>query len=420
MKIIRPLNSIEEALTLSNEIQPLSTVIVLHLSPCPTHANLTTAIERLQKNHILLRCFIGKSGNKLHFIESDPAPVVPIMFHTVQENLTWETLTERKLNTKYPRDEALFQIDCFKDTDSEKGELILTYHHALMDSESARWVLHELLALLSGDSLDEKQNDNSKIPARISLKPFPFLKTLIPYLKSQIKEEVLYQRNGFSKSPPSSSTNKVLTLRFDQNFSNQLQQRCNELRLNLNNVILSAMTKALLEHKYQQKKGGLVRVINFASVRSSLPSDVHLSALGCYISMLRIGIHIRTQEDTSIIAKKIRKALREARRKDQIRLMAWMSKYLVPVMLTYTKMRLGQTALSFMGNLPLQQAYGKIKLEDVNAFISNNQSGPEFSAFGKVLHGRLGLDFNYLTAETSDEEARRIVSSTESYLRHLV
>lgn len=420
MKIIRPLNSIEQALTLSNEIQPLSTVIVLHLAPFPTQSDLNKAVATLQKNHILLRCFIGKSGNTLHFIESDPAPIVPITFHAVQENLTWVTLTEHKLNTKYPRDQALFQIDCLTDTNSEKGELILTYHHALMDSESARSVLHELLTLLNSDSLDEKQNDNSKIPARISLKPSPFRKTLLPFLKSQIKEEILYQRNGFSNRPPSSPTNKVLTLRFDQNFTHRLQQRCSQLRLNLNNVILASMTRALLDHKYQQKKEGLVRVINFASVRSSLPSDVHLSALGCYISMLRIGIHIRTTEETSSIAKKIRKALREARRKDQIRLMAWMSKYLVPVMLRYTSMRLGQTALSFMGNLPLQQTYGNIQLKDVNAFISNNQSGPEFSAFGKVLHGRLGLDFNYLTDETSDEEAQRIVSSTESYLRDLV
>ena len=420
MKIIRPLNSIEQALTLSNEIQPLGTVIVLHLSPFPTHSDLVRVVERLQEKHILLRCFIGKSGNRLHFIESDPAPTVPITFHTVRDNFTWKTLTENKLNTKYPRDKALLQIDCLTNTDSTKGELILTYHHALMDSESARWVLHELLTLLSGDSLDQKLNNISEAPVRISLRPSPFLKTLIPYLKSQFREEALFQRNGFSINPPSSPTNKILTLRFEQNFSYQLQQRCNELHLNLNNVILAAMTQAVLDHKYQEKEGGLVRVVNFASVRSSLPSDVNLSALGCYISMFRIGIHIHNKEDTASMAKKIRKALREARRKDQIRLMAWMSKYLVPVMLTYTKMRLGQTALSFMGNLPLQQNYGKLKLEDVNAFISNNQSGPEFSAFGKVLHGRLGLDFNYLTAETSDEEARRIVSSTESYLRDLV
>ncbi len=420
MKIIRPLNSIEQALTLSNEIQPLSTVIVLHLSPFPTLPTLTNAVKTLQEKHILLRCFIGRSGKKLHFIESYPAPNVPIDFHTREDDFIWKSLTERKLNTKYPQEKALFQIDCIVDTDSTKGELILTYHHALMDSESARWVLHELLTQLSGDPQYPETNNNSETPTSISLRPDPFLKTLLPYLRSQLWEEISYHKNGFSTTPPLSSTNKILTLRFDQQFTDQLQHSCNQLRLNLNNVILASMTKALLTHKYPMKKEGLIRVINFASVRSSLSSDVDLGALGCYISMLRIGIPIHTAEDISIIARRIRKALREARRKDQIRLMAWMSKYLVPAMLKHSNMRLGQTALSFMGNLPLQPAYGKIELKNVNAFITNNRSGPEFSAFGKVLQGRLGLDFNYLADETSDEQARCIVASTESYLRDLV
>ena len=420
MKIIRPLNSIEQALTFSNEIQPLSTVIVLHLSPFPTLPTLTNAVKTLQEKHILLRCFIGRSGKKLHFIESYPAPIVPIEFHARGDDFTWKSLTERKLNTKYPQEKALLQIDYCVDTDSMHGELLLTYHHALMDSESARLVLHELLTLLNGDTLNPELNNIAETPASISLRPDPFLKTLLPYLRSQLWEEISYQKNGFSTTTPLSSTNKILTLRFDQKFTDQLQQRCNQLRLNLNNVILASMTKALLKHKYSMKKEGLIRVINFASVRSSLSSDVDLVALGCYISMLRIGIPIQITEDVSIIARRIRKALREARRKDQIRLMAWMSTYLVPVMLKHTDMRLGQTALSFMGNLPLQPAYGKIELKDVNAFITNNRSGPEFSAFGKVLHGRLGLDFNYLADETSDEQAHYIVASTESFLRDLV
>ena len=70
--------------------------------------------------------------------------------------------------------------------------------------------------------------------------------------------------------------------------------------------------------------------------------------------------------------------------------------------------RIGVTALSFIGTLDLQPQYGIIGLKNVEAYITNNRLGPQFSAFGKVLFGRIGLDFTYLKEETTEEEAKHI------------
>jgi hypothetical protein len=89
------------------------------------------------------------------------------------------------------------------------------------------------------------------------------------------------------------------------------------------------------------------------------------------------------------------------------------------MVLKLRNMRLGVTALSFIGKLDLEPKYGSIQLHNVNAFISNNPLGPEFSAFGKILFGSIGLDFNYLTAEMDALQAEGILQKTKESLENI-
>ncbi|MCB0841522.1 MAG: hypothetical protein KDD99_32855, partial [Bacteroidetes bacterium] len=62
---------------------------------------------------------------------------------------------------------------------------------------------------------------------------------------------------------------------------------------------------------------------------------------------------------------------------------------------------------------------GSVELNDVNAFITNNQFGPELSAFGKIFRGQLGLDFTYLSSELEDAKAREIVMNIQETLEKI-
>ena len=82
-------------------------------------------------------------------------------------------------------------------------------------------------------------------------------------------------------------------------------------------------------------------------------------------------------------------------------------------------MRLGISALSFMGKLELDRHYGSIELRDVSTYITNNRFGPQFSAFGKILHGSIGLDFTYLPAEMSATHAAQLVQEVRQTLEEI-
>ena len=58
-------------------------------------------------------------------------------------------------------------------------------------------------------------------------------------------------------------------------------------------------------------------------------------------------------------------------------------------------------------------------IRDVKAFITNNRYGPQISAFGKILFGRVGLDINYLEAETTQEEPELMAKELRKILENI-
>jgi len=81
--------------------------------------------------------------------------------------------------------------------------------------------------------------------------------------------------------------------------------------------------------------------------------------------------------------------------------------------------RLGSSALSYAGAVSLKDHYDTFSVKDINAFITNNSLGAEFTAFGKIFSGRLSLDCNYLTEEMTREEATELALSIKSLLLEL-
>lgn len=416
-QIIRRLNHIEEAFTVMNAAHPLSAVITLHLSPVPNEDDLKKAVYEIQQRHHLLRAGIRNVKGVRSFYELPHDQKISVNFSSRYQD--WEKLVEYRLNRRIAETGPLMQLDLFAEPGRNEGIIVVSFHHAIIDGNSARVILDEILKSLAGEKIATK-SQLSKNPEYVSLRPQNLTRKLSGFIKGQFKEEWQYRRQGFIRKPASHSENKILHLRFSEQFTRDLQSVCNETRLNINNLLLAALTLSILKNKYPVKKSGIARIVNFANVGLSLRPRISPEDLGCYISMLRLTILLTPEESVISLATKIKKQLVIAGRQDQIKLMAWLSKYLVRFTLLIKSTRLGISALSYIGHLNLSEVYGKYRLVDVKAFISNNQYGPEFSGFGKILHNRLGLDLNYLSAETSDREAQTIAHDLHEILSQVV
>ena len=415
----RPLNDIEQAFTISNDAAPLSVVCVLHLSPGPATEDLRAALDRLQGRHPLLRAGIGRSKGRFYFQKLAPAPPLPLSLVFRQDEASWRTVTEEALNTTFDRSGPLLKCWHVTGPDTGESEVIVGFHHAIVDGIAARLLLHELLSLAGKVALPEPLDRPVYPRFPPSFRKVRLAPRLLAFAGRQLADEWRYRQKGIGAPVPAHSHNAILSFRLSPALSRQLTLRAGREGLSLNSVLLAAIAHAVFRRRYGNREERPARLISFADLRPALVPPVSGQQLGCHISMLRFSVLLSERQSLPELARQVRKAHFTAGRRGETFLMALASRHLMRMVLRIQRMRLGLAALSFIGKLELEPAYGALRLHDVKAFITNNRFGPEFSAFGKVLFGSIGLDFTFLTAEMKAEEAEMIVKEIRRTLEKM-
>lgn len=417
LPIIRKLTPIEEAWTITNKAHPLGVVCVLHLTNGPDVDQLQDSLQELQRRHPLLQANISKSKQRFYFTPMDPIRKLEAVVIDRQDDRTYQTITEQALNTIFEPSGPLMQC-WYLPNATGPAELIVGFHHAIIDGQSARLLLHELLSLLGRIDLPEAP------PLAVADFPPAFkgpqlAKRILRLMGRQFREEWRYQKKGLAAPIPKSSNNAILRFQLSDQVSRKLAVQAGRQGLSLNSVLLAAITLALYRQRYETSQIRWIRALSFVDLRSTMVPPLEQQELGSYVSMLRLKVPITSGITVGELAPLIRNAIFQASRQEEVVLMSIMSKQLVKMALSLGKIRLGVSALSFIGKLDLEPTYGAIQLMDVEAYITNNRFGPEFSAFGKILFGRISLDFTYLTAEWSPQQAQQIADRTKDLLENM-
>ena len=81
---------------------------------------------------------------------------------------------------------------------------------------------------------------------------------------------------------------------------------------------------------------------------------------------------------------------------------------------------MSSTSLTFSGESPLKTKYGEMIVNDLHVYISASDIGPECLGHGRLFNGRLILDFTYLDADMSYDEAKAIIEEIKSILHAAV
>ncbi|WP_425635864.1 condensation domain-containing protein [Algoriphagus yeomjeoni] len=416
---LRILSEIEQAFTFSNEAFPLAVVCALHLTSGPDSESLKDALNQLQARHLLLRSGIVKKKGAFYFQPLIASSPIELCLISRTDKNSWRSVTEDALNTTFDLAGPLMRCWYLPSPEKTECELIVCFHHAIIDGISARLLLHELLSLAGGQSLPRPSEHSIISTFPPSFQKWNLVTRLVAFLGRQMKEEWHYKSKGVTAPIPLKSTNAILSFRLSAEVSRKLSVRIAREGLSLNSVLLATIAQKVYHHRHSDKGNRLVRMISFADLRSSMDPPVSDQELGCYISMLRFSIPIAPNQSVFPLAKTIFKTIFKASRQGDVFMMSKMSKYVIKMVLKLKNMRLGLVALSFIGKLDLEPQYGSIHLNNVNAFISNNPLGPEFSAFGKILFGSIGLDFNYLTAEMDAQLAETILKEIKETLEEI-
>ena len=432
---MRALGSMETALNLTDTFSPLNLVSVVRLNPGPDPAALRRALDVWQARRPELRVAIVQRGGQARFEPAGPAPI-PLQIVTPQADDDWQRAAENELNTSLPVATGPL-ARCTYLYASEPGEpsdLILTLQHTIVDGGSALGLWRELLALAAGETPTSGHTPTGGdtlaaataealappteqlFPAR--LRGWRRLPVVARYVATQMAGELGYQiRQRGKRQPPihPAARNRLLARRLPAPATHALVRRCRAERASLHSALGAAMLLAVQRRLYAGQAADL-RAITFGNLRGHLQPPVTATEPGCHIALLRYSARLAAAQPFWPLARHIQQQLDQMARRDERFAAQLLAPLLVASANRLQRLRLANTALTYLGAPDLNATFGALRVLDLHAFVSSHRLGPEYTATTHLVDGELLLDIVYLDADLEAAQAAGIADEMEGCL----
>jgi hypothetical protein len=419
----RELGIFETAAVLSNEYAPFSVVAVLELEPGPSPDELERALAVLQRQHPLIGVRIVREGRR-YFFESDGTPPIPLQLEDRVGNGQWQQAAERELNTRFdPEPGPLMRCTyLMPSSNGGPGELLLTFHHAVMDGVSCTRLLGQLVELLNGGVA---MSEPTGVPAGEALPPAESLFSpafrgirgglrLAAFVTRQVADEVSYRlrRRGCRRPPVVAATRcRPFSVRLSRDATSELVRGARRRRMSLNSALNAAMLRAVQRRLYDGEAVPL-RYMTFANLRPYLDPPVSDRSLAGFISFLRYTVEVRPETEFWELAGRIGAQLGASVRRGDKFCSALMAERVMRASLGQSKERMAAVALSYSGAVRLDSRVEsgadpeQIRVRGMHGFVSNFGIGPEYTAQARLFDGELLLDIVYLDSDMDGTLAR--------------
>ncbi len=423
----RPLGAFETAQALTDAHTPFNVVAVLRLRNGPGESTIRQALDALQRRHPLLRAAFESTDDGLRF-----APCArPITLETRDrfDDSTWMEGAEAELGRRF--DTAAGPLArCLligARGDGAASEVILSFHHSIVDGASGTNAVCELLGACASIEAGETPEIGPPLPL------LPPSEALFPprhsghrrrlklagFLLRQMADEISYRvRSIGARRPPihPSGRCRVLCRELAADDTTALVRACRRRRLPLNSALNAAMLVAVQRRLYGGKTTPM-RHVNFADLRPLLKppvTDEHMVGLH---SMLRVTVVVGAGSDLWSTAAEVNRSVTAGARRGDLFSSVCMSASMMRIILGQGKPRMGTTALAYAGPPRLPRVFGSIEVAGLEVFISNLTLGPEFTAQARLVDGELRWNIVYLDCDMDRATAENVADEMLSILR---
>ena len=136
--------------------------------------------------------------------------------------------------------------------------------------------------------------------------------------------------------------------------------------------------------------------------------------------MLRYTILVEGGTDLWTLASDMHKKIYASLKSGDMFVAAAVTESLIKNVIELGSFRMSTTALNYNEAVPIDANYGSIKVTGVHGFLSAYDLGPELSAQVHIFNNQLFLDFVYLDADMTSDEAVAITEEIRTILSHAV
>jgi hypothetical protein len=427
----RQLGKMEQGILFVDELAALFIVVVLRLVNGPPPEVLQRALAMLQKRHPLLRVQIGQESSRFYFQIPEQVPPIPLQISERQDDRQWQADAEAEVNLKLdPTTAPLMRVRYIYSAGQDApSEIIFTCHHTIMDAASGVSFCHELLSLCGTMCAGQPAKELEPLPLMPpaeALYPPAFqgarrLWRTATFLLRQMADEVAYRRRlGDCRRPPVHPTvhTRFLPVQLDPDATARFIRRTRRERVTLNSGLVAAELLAVRKHLYQNQAMPM-RAIAFANLRPHLKPPVPPENLGAYFAMLQYTVQVDEQQDLWELAREIQQKIYRITKRGDKFVTPLLTKALFQMMSKQTEFRMGAAGVSYSSTAGLGQSYGPIRLVGLHGLFPNNNLGPEYGIFARLLFDRLWLDVFFVeedmdrhTAQTITDEICRMIEVT--------
>ena len=422
----RELGTLERALLIADQHAPFHIVSVLCLESAPSPHILKQSLQILQNRHPFLRSRLQHEKGNYYFARLvDPA--LPFYFFPRWNADHWVYIAEAELGKRIDvLSGPLFRCTYLYSEADERGDIIFSFFHSIVDASSVSQFLHELLSVCAS-FMDQKTVSPYELP------PTPPAEFRFPaafrglsltlhqmrYAFQQMIDEFVYQMQTRGKRIPPmhkhSSHGHIRAVQFSEDLTESLAQRARKEGMTLNSVLNAAMLLAVNRHLYAGQQVPM-RTFSFASLRPYVQPPLGDEDLAAYISLLRYTVLVSGGVEFWLLARSLHKKIYSSLKSGDKFVAASLAEPLMKIVTGSKSFRMASTALNYSGVVPVQSVYGSMRVMGVHGFVSAYDLGPEFSAEAQIFNNRLFWDFIYLEADMSRDEANAIVEEIRSIL----
>lgn len=424
----RELGSFERALALTAERAMMNAVVVLRLTGGPSLDALGRAFERLQAHHPLLRARIVARGRRRFFECDGPSRTAALLPLERQGEHDWKRVAEEELTHGFDMERGpLVRCAYLRGPgETDRGEIVLTFLHAVMDATFAVEAVDELLtlaaetgpssreALPAGGSIGAVPDESFPPPWRRGARRRA---RLALFLARQMGGELLYRWRGGSRRPrpPAAPGNcRLLVMELSREAARGLARACRRQRLTVACALQAAMLQAL-ERRGDRARPTPLRYFTFPDLRPFLDPPPPAALAGSFATTMRFTIRPRGSEFWAL-ARRIQRQTLAAFHGGHKFAASLASPLAMRTVFASPRERMATTALSYTGVNKLERFYGQSELRGLHAFTSNFAQGPEYTAQVRWFRGGLVWDFVYLDGDLDAEAASAIAAEIRSIL----
>ncbi len=420
----RKLGAFETALTLSDQHAPLNVVAVLRLAAGPSPEVLRLALDALRRRHALLRTRIAGSDGCYLFDRRHQDAVIALRLAGRASSKAWIREAEAELGERLTAADGTMRCT-YVTSGSGECEILLTFHHAIMDAASATSLCRQLLAASSAVAAGREPDLGAPLallPAAEDLFPRAFRGWrrwlgIGRFVSRQLAAEVVDRWRGggaWHAPPPVSGRCRILTFQLSETETESLVRRSRRRRVTLHSVFDAALLLAVARRLYPRQTLPL-RHLTFANLRPYLQPLVAEESLGACFAMMRFSSMVAPQRRLWHLAGEINERVHAAAKRGEKYAFSLTSAAVMRYLIRSGRQRMAATAISYTGGARLGDE-GMFPVKVPHAFVANFRLGPEYTAQVRLWAGRAWWDILYLDADLDQMAARRIADEIRTLL----